>query len=557
MMLGRVVGLLVALAIGGPILAGLGFTFLSAFGWMPAIGQTRLTVAPWVDAFATPGFASGLRVTLLTGFSATALSLLLALGLAQGMAARPGGPRWIAPLLAVPHAALAIGLAFLIAPSGWIARLLSPWATGWSTPPGIATVNDPMGLALVLGLVLKETPFLMLVIFAALSRVPVGAHIAAGRSLGHTRGGVWARVIVPQVYPLIRLPVYVVLAFSLSVVDMAVILGPSNPPTLAVSILRWSMASDPALTLPASAAAVMQLMIVAAGIGLWRLAELGIARFGLIALRRGRRKAILPHRAIRLIGAFGAALAAGSLLVLPIWSLAWRWPFPAALPESWSLRQWTAPGRGWDSATHSTLWIAVAAVVLALALAVAWLEAEDRTDRRAPLGVLTALPLLIPQIGFLQGLNIAFLHLGLPPGIAVVIWAHLLFVFPYVLLALAGPWRALEPGLIRSAAALGAGPTRRLFAVKLPVLLRPILTAAAIGFAVSVAQYVPTLFMGAGRVATLTTEAVALSSSSDRRVVGVYAVLQAALPLGAFVLAIVLPAVLHRNRRALLGEMHR
>ena len=93
MMLGRVVGLLVALAIGGPILAGLGFTFLSAFGWMPAIGQTRLTVAPWVDAFATPGFASGLRVTLLTGFGATALSLLLALGLAQGMAARPGGPR--------------------------------------------------------------------------------------------------------------------------------------------------------------------------------------------------------------------------------------------------------------------------------------------------------------------------------------------------------------------------------------------------------------------------------------------------------------------------------
>lgn len=94
---------------------------------------------------------------------------------------------------------------------------------------------------------------------------------------------------------------------------------------------------------------------------------------------------------------------------------------------------------------------------------------------------------------------------------------------------------------------------RRLVAVKLPILLRPLLTAAAIGFAVSVAQYLPTLFMGAGRVATLTTEAVTLSSGSDRRVTGVYAVLQAVLPLGTYVAALFLPAFVHRNRRGLSG----
>ena len=30
------------------------------------------------------------------------------------------------PLLAVPHLALAVGLAFLIAPSGWLVRLIAP-----------------------------------------------------------------------------------------------------------------------------------------------------------------------------------------------------------------------------------------------------------------------------------------------------------------------------------------------------------------------------------------------------------------------------------------------
>ena len=63
----------------------------------------------------------------------------------------------------------------------------------------------------------------------------------------------------------------------------------------------------------------------------------------------------------------------------------------------------------------------------------------------------------------------------------------------------------------------------------------------------------PTLFLGAGRIATLTTEAVTLSSSADRRIVGTYASLQAALPFAAYALALALPRLIFRNRRALLG----
>jgi putative thiamine transport system permease protein len=96
---------------------------------------------------------------------------------------------------------------------------------------------------------------------------------------------------------------------------------------------------------------------------------------------------------------------------------------------------------------------------------------------------------------------------------------------------------------------------RRLFRIKLPVLLAPICTAAAIGVAVSVAQYLPTMFLGAGRIATLTTEAVTLSTSSDRRLVGVYGSLQAAVPFLGYGLAFLIPAILHRNRRDMRGEV--
>ena len=69
--------------------------------------------------------------------------------------------------------------------------------------------------------------------------------------------------------------------------------------------------------------------------------------------------------------------------------------------------------------------------------------------------------------------------------------------------------------------------------MKLPILLRPVLIACAVAFAVSVGQYLPTLFAGNGRVATLTTEAVTLAAGADRRVIGAYALAQALLPLVA------------------------
>ena len=87
--------------------------------------------------------------------------------------------------------------------------------------------------------------------------------------------------------------------------------------------------------------------------------------------------------------------------------------------------------------------------------------------------------------------------------------------------------------------------------IALPMLLAPILTACAVAMAVSVGQYLPTLLVGGGRVQTLTTEALALAAGGDRRVIGVYALLQAAIALLPFALALALPALVWRNRRGM------
>ncbi|MEE8144302.1 MAG: ABC transporter permease subunit [Kiloniellales bacterium] len=544
-----------------PIAAGLIGTWLPAFGYLPALGGGEISLDAWRALIAVPGLATSLRLTLVSGVLATLVSLLLTIGF---VAACHGTPlfarlrRLLAPLLSVPHAALAIGFAFLIAPSGWLARLVSPWATGWQTPPDVPLIQDPYGLALAGGLVLKETPFLLLMTLAALDQSRAQDRLAVARSLGYGPVAAWLKTVLPAIYPQIRLPVYAVLAFSLSVVDMALILAPSTPPPLAVQVFRWFNDPDLTLRFAAAAGATLQLALVVAAIALWHGLEriaAGLGRLWLVSGRRGGSGRWLSLAAgTGIVTAF--ALAAISVIGLAVWSFAYRWRYPAALPDAWSLDNWARQGDGLLWITSTTAVVALAAGGLALMLVLACLENERRHGLRPGAWALWLLytPLLVPQVAFLFGTQILAVAAGVDATWLALVWSHLLFVLPYVFLALADPYRALDERYARAAHCLGAGPDRVFWAVKLPMLLRPVLFALAIGIAVSVAQYLPTIFAGGGRFVTLTTEAVSLFGGADRRVMGVYAFLQALLPLLAFAAALALPAWLYRDRRALRGR---
>ncbi|MEM7044430.1 MAG: ABC transporter permease, partial [Pseudomonadota bacterium] len=485
----------------GPIAAGLIGTVLPAFGYLPSLGGEAFSLDPWRALFAFPGLPKAVGLSLLTGIGSTVIAFALTVLLfasGHGTVAFNRAKRAMTPLLAVPHLAMAVGLAFLLSPSGWIARLISPWPSGWETPPDVALVQGPFGIALTLGLIIKEMPFLLLMTFAALGQIRADDQIRMARSLGYGPVQAWLKVVLPLVYPQIRLPLYAVLAFSLSVVDMAMVLGPTTPPTLAPLVLRWFNDPDLELRFQAAAGAVLQLMIVLGAIAGWRLLEsvLGSTlRPWLIGGKRGG-----GGRLTRRFGWSGLtlvfALAGGSLLSLAAWSLAGRWRFPASLPDTLTLKTWMAQaGRLLDPAM-TTLAVGMAATLIALVLVIGCLEHESREQRRPGAGVLALIyiPLLIPQIGFLFGVQVALVWARLDGGWIGLIWSHLLFVLPYVFLALADSYRALDPRFARIALTLGTSPFRVLIRIKLAMLLRPVLIATAVGFAVSVAQFLPTQF---------------------------------------------------------------
>ena len=540
---------LLAAALALPIAAGLAGTLAPALK-----GQGFQILAAW------PGLPRAVTLSLTTGLASTLAALaitLLLVACLHGTPAFTAFRRLLSPLLALPHAAAALGLAFLIAPAGWIARALSPWATGWTTPPDALILNDPMGLALTLGLIAKEVPFLLLMALAALPQTDAPRRALVAASLGYGRAMGFALTTLPTLYQRLRMATFAVLAYAMTNVDMAMILGPSLPPTLAVQITDWM--ADPRLTqLPtAAAAALCQLALTAAAIATWMLAERLLAPLIPALASMGKRgqglDAPLAALAKALALTIAASLAAG-MAALALWSFAGLWQFPETLPETLTLKTWTKAAPDLLATSLTPLAIATAASLIALALTLAALESESRRRTPLPIEPLIYLPLILPQIAFLPGLQILALSAGAQGGPLIVTAAHILFVLPYVWLSLAPAFRGWDARLGLAAAALGTQPARIFWRLRLPMLLAPLLTALAVGIAVSVGQYLPTLLLGGGRVETLTTEALALASGGNRRLIGATAILQMALPAAGFALALLIPRLAFANRRGLLTE---
>lgn len=543
--------------LAGPIVFGLAGTILPAFGVLPVLGGMELTLSHFVELSAVPGIGRSMLATLVVGLAATLAALVLVSLFIGGHLGHPAFRRMrraISPLLSVPHAAAAFGLAFLIAPSGFLIRLVAPFAPGLDRPPDILLVHDPLGLSMMAGLVVKEIPFLLLVALAALPQTGHEAAMRLGRSFGYGRVAAFLFFVWPRLYGQMRLAVIAVLAYSTSVVDVAAILGPQLPATLPVRLTEWMNDPDLSMRHLASAGAVAQLGLTALAVLVW----LGLERAGAAVTAALRDRGVRMRRdaALRGLSLAGMALSAATVFsaigILALWSVAGLWQFPDLLPQSLTFRSWmqALPRIGPPLAT--TLSVAAIATAIALVLVVLALARENETGR-APAGAafLVYLPLIVPQISFMFGLQYLAILSGTEASHAGLVAAHLIFVLPYVYLSLSEPWRGFDRRHDAIAAGLGMSRTRALIAVRLPMLTRALLTAAAVGFAVSVGQYLPTVLIGAGRLTTLTTEAVALSSGGNRRVIGVYAFLQTVLPFLGFAIAIAVPGLLWRNRRGL------
>jgi putative thiamine transport system permease protein len=229
------------------------------------------------------------------------------------------------------------------------------------------------------------------------------------------------------------------------------------------------------------------------------------------------------------------AAYAAVLLALLIGSITGPWPFPQLWPQSATWSAWAQVAASHDS-LWTTAWLAGASATASLVWTVAWLEwAPVRWQQR--LLPLWMVPLVLPALLWVLGVHRFSLHWGLDTTGTGLWLAHTLACVPYVLMALQGPYLGFDRRLQTVSASMGHRHAVFLWRVKWPLLRSALAAAWAIGFAVSVAQYLPTLYVGAGRFQTVSTEAVTLAAGGQRSLTSAFAWLQWMLPVLAFGLA--------------------
>ncbi|EOT5432335.1 ABC transporter permease subunit [Klebsiella pneumoniae] len=422
---------------------------------LPAAGElvgAARSPAHWRALFADPQLGQALAATLVSTLLSVGGALLIALTI---VAALWPSARWrrlasrLPLLLAVPHLALATAALLLFAEGGWI----------WQWLPLLTPPVDRYGIGLGLTMALKESAFVLWVIYGLLGEKRLADQATALKSLGYGRWQCLRWLVLPALLPALGMVLLAATAWSLSAVDVALVLGPGNPPTLAVLA------------------------------------------------------ALLP-----LSGLLGALLLAGLARSAP--------------PQM--------------DALGNSLGLALAACALGAAVCLLWLACGPaRGDGWV------WLPLVLPALPLADGQYRLALYAWLDGEWWTVLWGHLLWVVPWMLFILRPAWRQRDPRMAVIARTLGWGSTRIFWLLTLPSLTRPLLTALAVGFSVSIAQYLPTLWLGAGRIPTLTSQAVALSSGGEAQTLAAQALWQLLLPAVCFTLTALLAWLAGRYRRGL------
>lgn len=200
-------------------------------------GALRTSVAPlpgqapsldaWRRVLGDPAFLESLVVTLATALVATTLSVALAVPLAAFLRSRRAVQTVLALPVLLPHLLVAVVVVLWLGPGGLVDRVVADLPQ---------VVRAPSGAGVVLVYVLKEVPFLVLLLLAAWSdeveqRVEVAATLGVGR-LAALRLVVWPAVRAPLV-----LGAAVVLAFVLGFLQVPAVVGATDPVLLPVYAL--------------------------------------------------------------------------------------------------------------------------------------------------------------------------------------------------------------------------------------------------------------------------------------------------------------------------------
>ena len=193
------------------------------------------------------------------------------------------------------------------------------------------------------------------------------------------------------------------------------------------------------------------------------------------------------------------------LVPLVLWSVAWRWDFPAVFPE---INPWAWSEIGSDKILRSIkvslpLSLSVVACALLLSFFPAKILGTTEFKGKKVLEFLLLLPTFIPQISIVFGMQNVFRVLGIYSTIPGVIIGQLVFQVPYLTLLLSAVFKNYSLLYEQQAACLGVSKWKTLWSVTFPMVRAGVMVSCVFCFIGSWGNYLVTAVIAPVNLQTL------------------------------------------------------
>ncbi|MDQ3386830.1 MAG: ABC transporter permease subunit [Actinomycetota bacterium] len=226
-----------AMLVIGVLFAGGIFTALvQSLGYMPAVGQTDLSLDAYREILTGGEFLSSLALTFYVAGASTGISTVLAV--LAALALRRTGGRVSSVVfqlpITIPHLVAAVGIALVISQTGLGARLAAALGLIGEPRDFPALLYDKYAVGIIITYVWKEVPFIALVVLASLRGVASELEDVA-RTLG---ASAWQRfwyVVFPVISPAVMAASLIVFAFTFGAFEVPYLLGKTYPTILPVT----------------------------------------------------------------------------------------------------------------------------------------------------------------------------------------------------------------------------------------------------------------------------------------------------------------------------------
>lgn len=223
--------LVIGVLFGGGLISAV----IQSLGYLPAIGQTQISLDAYDQVLTGDDFLDSFLLTVYIAGASTVFSTVLAV--LAALALRRGSGRLSTVVfqlpITIPHLVAAVGIALIISQTGLGARLAAALGLIGEPREFPALLYDRYSVGIILTYVWKEVPFIALVVLASLRGV-AGELEDVARTLG---ANAWQRfwyVVFPVIAPGIIAASLIVFAFTFGAFEVPYLLGKTYPTILPV-----------------------------------------------------------------------------------------------------------------------------------------------------------------------------------------------------------------------------------------------------------------------------------------------------------------------------------